>query len=252
METRANYALIGLFTLAVITAGFLFVYWFSGGQNANFRYTYKVAFTGSVSGLGPGSLVTFNGIRVGEVRAVSFDPENPRLVIATIDISRDVQIRKDTRALLDVQIVSGVGSVALVGGSVDSQVVKPCPDPDCTIRAERSDFQDILESARIWHEEPFGPVALFRRFNSLEEACALANATSYGLASYAFTSSADAIAMINDSVEAGGLSINQFVGASPELPFGGVKDSGYGREGGAQCFDGYLTYKSISHKISTQ
>jgi len=111
---------------------------------------------------------------------------------------------------------------------------------------------DIPESARIWHEEPFGPVALFRRFNSLEEACALANATSYGLASYAFTSSADAIAMINDSVEAGGLSINQFVGASPELPFGGVKDSGYGREGGAQCFDGYLTYKSISHKISTQ
>lgn len=148
METRANYALIGLFTLAVITAGFLFVYWFSGGQNANSRDTYRVAFTGSVSGLGPGSLVTFNGIRVGEVRAVSFDPENPRVVIATIDVSRNVQIRKDTRALLDVQIVSGVGSVALVGRSVDSPVLKPCPDPDCTIMAERSDFQDILESAR--------------------------------------------------------------------------------------------------------
>lgn len=148
METRANYALIGLFTLAVITAGFLFVYWFSGGQNANTRAAYKVAFTGSVSGLGPGSLVTFNGIRVGEVRGVSFDPENPQLVIANIDISRDVQIRKDTRALLDVQIVSGVGSVALVGRSADSPIIKPCPDPDCTILAERSDFQDILESAR--------------------------------------------------------------------------------------------------------
>ena len=110
---------------------------------------------------------------------------------------------------------------------------------------------DIPESARIWKEEPFGPVALFQRFSSLEEACALANATPYGLASYAFTNSAAAIAMINDRVEAGGLSINQFVGASPELPFGGVKDSGYGREGGAQCFDGYLTYKSISNKVLT-
>lgn len=148
METRANYALIGLFTLAVITAGFLFVYWFSGTQSANSRATYKVVFTGSVSGLGAGSLVTFNGIRVGEVKSVSFDPEDPRRVVATIDVSRDVQIRTDTRALLDVQIVSGVGSVALVGGSVNAPVVNACPDPGCSIMAERSDFQDIVESAR--------------------------------------------------------------------------------------------------------
>ncbi|MFC0283005.1 MlaD family protein [Camelimonas abortus] len=148
METRANYALVGLFTLVVIAAGFMFVYWFGGGQGANTRATYKVVFTGSVSGLGPGSLVTFNGIRVGEVKGVSFDPDDPRRVIATIDISRDVSLRADTRALLDVQIVSGVGSVALVGGSVDSPVLKPCPAPDCTILAERSDFQDIVESAR--------------------------------------------------------------------------------------------------------
>lgn len=148
METRANYALIGLFTLAVITAGFLFVFWFSGGQGANTRATYKVVFTGSVSGLGAGSLVTFNGIRVGEVKGVSFDPNDPSRVIANIDISRDVHLRTDTRALLDVQIVSGVGSVALVGGSADAGVLEPCPAPSCTILAERSDFQDIVESAR--------------------------------------------------------------------------------------------------------
>lgn len=148
METRANYALIGLFTLAVITAGFLFVFWFSGAKNANTRATYKVVFTGSVSGLGSGSQVTFNGIRVGEVKTVSFDPDDPRRVIATIDISRDVHLRTDTRALLDVQIVSGVGSVALVGRSADAPLVPSCPAPNCTIMAERSDFQDIVESAR--------------------------------------------------------------------------------------------------------
>lgn len=148
METRANYALIGLFTLAVITAGFLFVFWFSGGQGANSRATYKVVFTGSVSGLGSGSMVTFNGIRVGEVKTVSFDPDDPRRVVATIDISRDVHLRTDTRALLEVQIVSGVGSVALVGRSADAPLVPACPDVGCTIMAERSDFQDIVESAR--------------------------------------------------------------------------------------------------------
>ncbi|MBS7699948.1 MULTISPECIES: NAD-dependent succinate-semialdehyde dehydrogenase [unclassified Chelatococcus] len=109
---------------------------------------------------------------------------------------------------------------------------------------------DVPDSARIMSEEPFGPVAVFQTFTDLREVCDRANATSFGLASYAFTDSAAAIAMISDRVEAGGLSINQFTGSSPEMPFGGVKDSGYGREGGAQCFDGYLTYKSISHKIS--
>ena len=67
METRANYALIGLFTLAVIAAGFGFVYWFSGGDRGQTRQSIRIVFSGSVSGLSKGSIVSFNGLRVGEV-----------------------------------------------------------------------------------------------------------------------------------------------------------------------------------------
>ena len=63
METRANYALIGLFTLAVIAAAFGFVYWFSGGDRGQAQQTVRVVFSGSVSGLSKGSIASFNGLR---------------------------------------------------------------------------------------------------------------------------------------------------------------------------------------------
>lgn len=111
---------------------------------------------------------------------------------------------------------------------------------------------DVPAKARILTEEPFGPVAVMQKFRDLDEVCDRANGTDFGLAAYAFTNSADAVSLITDRVETGILSVNHFNGASPEVPFGGVKDSGYGREGGAQCFDGYLTYKSVSHKTFAQ
>ncbi len=111
-------------------------------------------------------------------------------------------------------------------------------------------LSDIPAGAKILKEEPFGPVALVQRFTDLAEACDRANDTAYGLAAYAFTNSTDAAAMITDRIETGILSINHFGGANPEVPFGGVKDSGYGREGGSCCFDGYLVPKAVSHKTS--
>ena len=111
---------------------------------------------------------------------------------------------------------------------------------------------DVPNHARIMREEPFGPVAVVQKFNDLEEVCARANSTAFGLASYAYTNSAETASLITDRLETGVLSINHFSGAAPDIPFGGVKDSGYGREGGAQCFDGYLAYKSVSHKTATR
>ena len=70
METRANYVLIGAFTLAVVAAAFGFVYWFSNLGDHGVRDTYRVAFDGTVSGLRTGSSVLFNGIRTGEVTAL--------------------------------------------------------------------------------------------------------------------------------------------------------------------------------------
>jgi len=108
-------------------------------------------------------------------------------------------------------------------------------------------LSDVPDDAAILHEEPFGPVAIIRPYDDLSDAITRANATDFGLAAYAFTPSSLEAAEITAGVETGILSINHFGGASPEIPFGGVKDSGFGREGGAQCFDGYLTIKSVSH-----
>src|SRR5262249_58146038 len=77
METRANYVLMGLFTLAVIIGAFGFVYWFNTIGGAGDRAIYRIVFEGSVSGLRPGASVLFNGIRVGEVTELKLDPSAP-------------------------------------------------------------------------------------------------------------------------------------------------------------------------------
>ncbi|MGH6857393.1 MAG: MlaD family protein, partial [Methylocella sp.] len=74
METRANYALIGVFTVAVIAAAFGFVLWFSGAKNPGGRTTYKIIFTGSISGLSEGGVVLFDGVRVGTVTKIDLLP----------------------------------------------------------------------------------------------------------------------------------------------------------------------------------
>ena len=90
METRANYALIGIFTLAVVAAGFLFVLWFSGGDTGKGRQAVRIVFSGPVSGLSKGSVVTFNGLRVGEVTDLRLSSDDPRRVAAVIEIDRTV------------------------------------------------------------------------------------------------------------------------------------------------------------------
>ena len=149
METRANYALIGLFTLAVIAAAFGFVYWFSGSDSGQRRQPLRVVFSGSVSGLSKGSMVLFNGIRVGEVTDIQLLPEDPRRVVAIAEVDRTTPVRTDTRARLEVNMLSGVAQVALVGGEPAAPELTAGPgQPVRTIFADRSDFQDIMEMAR--------------------------------------------------------------------------------------------------------
>ncbi len=107
---------------------------------------------------------------------------------------------------------------------------------------------DLPDTAQVLQTEPFGPIGLIASFNSLDDAIARANGTPYGLAGYVFTDSAAAADQIGTELECGVVSINHFHAASHDTPFGGVKDSGYGREGGAECFEGYLGTKLISHK----
>src|SRR4051812_46027320 len=120
METRANYALIGVFTLAVIAAAFGFVYWFSGGGRGQRKQSVRIVFSGSVSGLSKGSVVLFNGLRVGEVTDLSLLPEDPRRVVAIVQVDNTTPIRADTRARLESQGLTGVSQIGLTGGEPGS------------------------------------------------------------------------------------------------------------------------------------
>ncbi|ACL59820.1 MlaD family protein [Methylobacterium nodulans] len=149
METRANNVLIGTFTLAVIAAGFLFAYWMRGSVSNEGRMPLRIVFSGGVGGLAKGSIVTFNGIRVGEATDVQLLPQDPRRVTALVEVERTTPLRADTRARLDMTMLTGVASIALVGGSADAPPLKaPEGERMATIFADSSEIQDLMQSAR--------------------------------------------------------------------------------------------------------
>ncbi|CAM2145196.1 Alpha-ketoglutaric semialdehyde dehydrogenase 1 [Pararobbsia alpina] len=100
--------------------------------------------------------------------------------------------------------------------------------------------------ADVFNSEPFGPVAAVRGFDTLEDAIAEANRLPYGLAGYAFTQSFRNVHLLSQQLEVGMLWINQPAAPWPEVPFGGVKDSGYGSEGGTEAMEPYLVTKAVS------
>lgn len=105
---------------------------------------------------------------------------------------------------------------------------------------------DVPKTARAMNDEPFAPLAMISPFSKFDDAAAEANRLPFGLASYAFTKSAKTATAIGAAVEAGMMSINHFALALPETPFGGVKDSGYGSEGGTEGIDAYLSTRFIT------
>jgi phospholipid/cholesterol/gamma-HCH transport system substrate-binding protein len=125
METRARYALIGLFMLAVIIASFAFVYWLENKGGFGERTAYQIRFGGSTSGLLVGSSVLFNGIRVGEVTGLGLDPEHPEQVVATIGVDPGTPIRSDTQVGIETQGLTGGAVVTLRGGSATAEAVPP-------------------------------------------------------------------------------------------------------------------------------
>ena len=102
------------------------------------------------------------------------------------------------------------------------------------------------DSSKLMQDEPFGPIGAIVPFKNLDEVVARANSLPFGLAAYAFTNSSKTSTAIGNALEAGMVSINHFGMALPEIPFGGIKDSGFGSEGGFETFDGYLNTKLIT------
>jgi succinate-semialdehyde dehydrogenase/glutarate-semialdehyde dehydrogenase len=107
----------------------------------------------------------------------------------------------------------------------------------------------VPRDARIMNEEPFGPIVTIEPFEALGDALAEANRLAYGLAAFAYTRSEATARAIVAGVESGMVSINHHGLALPETPFGGVKDSGHGSEGGAESLDPYLVTRFVTHAV---
>ena len=117
METRANFVVIGAFTLAAVVGAFLFVMWIAGYAATGTHRHYRIVFNGSVSGLSNGAIVLFNGLKVGEVTNLDFVKGNPSQVVADIDVTNEsAPINTDTKAQLETQGLTGSATVALIGG----------------------------------------------------------------------------------------------------------------------------------------
>ncbi|WDR05824.1 MlaD family protein [Devosia rhodophyticola] len=146
MENNANYALVGALATAIIAALFAFVYWFAGPSSSIPMKAYDVVFTGTVSGIGRGTDVQFNGIKVGQVRNVALDPTDTANVVARIEVNAGTPVKADTRVLMGFQGLTGVGSVQLSGGT-DAAGAPAVPEGHTvpTLFAEVSDFQSILD-----------------------------------------------------------------------------------------------------------
>jgi len=143
------------------------------------------------------------------------------------------------RALVDEAV--GLGATVLAGGAA-------LEGPGFFFQPTA--LADVPACARIWHEEPFGPVAILDTFDSIGQALDKANDTTYGLASYAFTDRADRIAQVSEGMQAGMLGINHFALGVAEAPFGGIKDSGYGREGGIEGLEAYTVTKFVTQRTA--
>lgn len=149
MESKANYAIVGAFVTLVIVGFMGFVYWFSLADAVRERAAYRIVFDGAVTGLNVGTNVLFNGLPVGTVEAVAINPENPGQVVARIGVEADAPVMNDTRALLEVQGLTGIANIQLLGGSVEAGPLLPGPGQTLpTMHGEASDFQLIMEGAR--------------------------------------------------------------------------------------------------------
>lgn len=105
---------------------------------------------------------------------------------------------------------------------------------------------DLPDDSKLMTEEPFGPIAPIVAFKTFDEVVERANSLPFGLAAYAFTSSTQTATKIGDAIQSGMVGVNSVAISTPETPFGGVKDSGYGHEGGIEGLEAYTNKKFIS------
>ncbi|HST44294.1 MAG TPA: MlaD family protein [Luteimonas sp.] len=148
METRANYVLIGAFTIAVTLGLLLFGLWAAKYSSDRSWQNFNVIFKEPVTGLTEGSVVQYNGIAVGTVEELSLAPQDPRQVIARIQVEADAPVKVDTRAKLSTTGLTGSTFIQLTGGSPRAPRLRPTDREELpVIVAEASALQNIADTA---------------------------------------------------------------------------------------------------------
>lgn len=147
METRAAHVAVGAFVLALVAGIIIFVVWISKFQQQDVVY-FDVRFTGSVTGLATGNPVRYRGILVGRVGSIQIDPENPNLILVTIEVAKGTPVRTDSVASLEISGIAGVTYVQISGGGEDSAMLPQRSSPPFPeIAAKPSKLEQLFEGA---------------------------------------------------------------------------------------------------------
>jgi phospholipid/cholesterol/gamma-HCH transport system substrate-binding protein len=148
METRAHYVAVGTFVLAVIFLAFVAVLWLGSTEFGQQAKRYYIFFRGSVAGLNKGSQVQYNGIPVGRVVDIRVDPANLEQIQVMVEIDTSiVDIKSDARAFLDANILNGIATIQIRGGTLEASDLAPAPGHKYpVIKAGRSELEEVKAS----------------------------------------------------------------------------------------------------------
>lgn len=148
METKANYVAVGAFVLICMLGVVVTLLWLAGAQYSQEYEYYQTSFKGPVTGLGNGTTVRYNGIDVGRVTELKFDPNDPQKVIAMLQVKPDLNIRQDSEASIESQGLTGGSYVEISGGTKKSKVLEPAYSGQVPfIKSSPSTLQQLEESA---------------------------------------------------------------------------------------------------------
>nr|WP_298098401.1 MlaD family protein [uncultured Shinella sp.] len=150
METKANYAIVGFFTVLVMAAAFGFVYWMSQYGRSGDMAQLAIRIPGSANGLSIGSPVRFNGIPVGSVRSLAIDADDPRFSVAMTEVATSAPVKQSTSAVLEVQGLTGAAYIELSGGDAGAEnILQKAFDTEtaAVLEAEQSSVTNILSTA---------------------------------------------------------------------------------------------------------
>ncbi|HEX4026876.1 MAG TPA: MlaD family protein [Rhizomicrobium sp.] len=148
METKANYVAVGAFVLACVIGLVVTILWLAGVQYSQEYAYYQAFFKGPVTGLGKGTVTRYNGIEVGRITALEFDPSDPQRVIVTMQVQPNLNIRDDSTASIESQGLTGGTYVEISGGTASAPLLVAQGDQRYpVIRTKQSTFAQLEQSA---------------------------------------------------------------------------------------------------------